>query len=125
MSEVTSVVFSESSNSRTGSLRWAAPELLLAEVPKRTTQSDIYALGMTMLEILTGEVPYSECRQDYTIIQKVVKGTLPNRPLDRLKDDNKGNMMWRLLQDCWRRDASERPPPGRIIDTLANHISKA
>ncbi|CAE6420260.1 unnamed protein product [Rhizoctonia solani] len=46
MSEVSNVVFSESSNSRTGSLRWAAPELLLAEVPKRTTQSDIYALGM-------------------------------------------------------------------------------
>ncbi|CUA75691.1 WD repeat-containing protein 5 homolog [Dictyostelium discoideum] [Rhizoctonia solani] len=125
MSEVSSVVFSESSNSRTGSLRWAAPELLLAEVPKRTTQSDIYALGMTMLEILTGEVPYSECRHDYTIVKKAEKGTLPNRPLDRLKDDNKGNMMWRLLRHCWRRDASKRPHPGRIIEALANHISKA
>ncbi|CAE6509482.1 unnamed protein product [Rhizoctonia solani] len=125
MSEVSSVMFSESSNLRTGSLRWAAPELLLAEVPKRTTQSDIYALGMTMFEIVTGEVPYSECRHDYTIIKKAEKGTLPNRPLDRLKDDNKGNMMWRLLQQCWRRNASTRPSPAGILDALVNHISKA
>ncbi|CAE6508010.1 unnamed protein product [Rhizoctonia solani] len=49
MSEMTSLVFSESSNWRTGSLRWMAPELLLEEVRTRTTQSDVYALGMTML----------------------------------------------------------------------------
>ncbi|CAE6420256.1 unnamed protein product [Rhizoctonia solani] len=46
MSEVSSLVFSESSNSRSGSLRWAAPEILFADVPKRTTYSDVYALGM-------------------------------------------------------------------------------
>ncbi|CAE6475609.1 unnamed protein product [Rhizoctonia solani] len=46
MSEASTLVFSESSNSRLGSLRWTAPEMLLEEVPKRTTQSDIYALGM-------------------------------------------------------------------------------
>ncbi|KAL5641746.1 hypothetical protein ACGC1H_002010 [Rhizoctonia solani] len=49
MSEVGSLVFSESSNSRSGSLRWAAPEMLFSETPKRSTQSDVYALGMTML----------------------------------------------------------------------------
>ncbi|CAE6405366.1 unnamed protein product [Rhizoctonia solani] len=47
MSEASTLVFSESSNSRLGSLRWTAPEMLLEEVPKRTTQSDIYALGMS------------------------------------------------------------------------------
>ncbi|CAE6501690.1 unnamed protein product [Rhizoctonia solani] len=46
MSEASTLVFSESSNSRLGSLRWTAPEMLLEEVPKRTRQSDIYALGM-------------------------------------------------------------------------------
>ncbi|KAL5641709.1 hypothetical protein ACGC1H_001996 [Rhizoctonia solani] len=49
MSGVSSLVFSESSHSRSGSLRWAAPELLLEEAPKRTTQSDVYALAMTIL----------------------------------------------------------------------------
>ncbi|CAE6468831.1 unnamed protein product [Rhizoctonia solani] len=49
MSGVTSLVFSQTSNSRAGSLRWMAPELLLEEPHDRTTQSDVYALGMTML----------------------------------------------------------------------------
>ncbi|KEP46121.1 tyrosine kinase catalytic domain protein [Rhizoctonia solani 123E] len=46
MSEASTLVFSESSNSRLGSLRWTAPEMLLEEAPKRTKQSDVYALGM-------------------------------------------------------------------------------
>ncbi|CAE6419568.1 unnamed protein product, partial [Rhizoctonia solani] len=115
MSGVSSLMFSESSNSRTGSLRWAAPEMLLEEVPKRTTESDVYALGMTMLEIFTGEVPYPECQQDFTILKKVEKGTLPIRPIE-LKDDKKGNMMWQLLLNCWSRDLSERPSSGRVVD---------
>ncbi|CAE6457339.1 unnamed protein product, partial [Rhizoctonia solani] len=49
MSEASTLVFSESSSSRLGSLRWTAPEMLLEETPKRTKQSDVYALGMTMV----------------------------------------------------------------------------
>ncbi|KDN33180.1 hypothetical protein RSAG8_13730, partial [Rhizoctonia solani AG-8 WAC10335] len=55
MSNATSLVFSASSNSRSGSVRWVAPEMLVT--PIRTKQADVYALGMTMLEIFTGDVP--------------------------------------------------------------------
>ncbi|EUC59025.1 tyrosine kinase family catalytic domain protein [Rhizoctonia solani AG-3 Rhs1AP] len=125
MSGVSSLVFSESSNSRSGSLRWAAPEMLLEDVPKRTTQSDVYALGMTMLEIFTGEVPYPECRHDYTILKKVERGILPTRPLVQLMDEEKGNMMWNLLLNCWRKNAIERPSSERVLDTLIFHIYQA
>ncbi|CUA75672.1 putative WD repeat-containing protein all2124 [Nostoc sp, PCC 7120] [Rhizoctonia solani] len=37
-----------SGSTRSGSIRWAAPEMFV-EAPKRTKRSDIYALGMTML----------------------------------------------------------------------------
>ncbi|CAE6378335.1 unnamed protein product [Rhizoctonia solani] len=46
MSGASSLVFSESSNSRLGSARWAAPEILLADTPVRTKKADVYALGM-------------------------------------------------------------------------------
>ncbi|CAE6472949.1 unnamed protein product, partial [Rhizoctonia solani] len=104
MSEASTLVFSESSNSRLGSLRWTAPEMLLEEVPKRTTQSDIYALGMTILEIFTGEVPYPQHRQDFLVFMALQNGTLPTRPLERLKDDEQGNTLWELLLECWSRD---------------------
>ncbi|EUC61955.1 tyrosine kinase family catalytic domain protein, partial [Rhizoctonia solani AG-3 Rhs1AP] len=125
MSEASTLVFSESSNSRLGSLRWTAPEMLLEEVPKRTTQSDIYALGMTMLEIFTGEVPYPNCRQDFLVLKTVEKGTLPNRPLERLKDDKQGNMVWQLLLDCWSRDVSVRPSSKQVLDTMLSLVSSA
>ncbi|CUA75507.1 Vegetative incompatibility protein HET-E-1 [Podospora anserina] [Rhizoctonia solani] len=122
MSEVGGLVFSETSNSRLGSLRWAAPELLLAEVPKRTTQCDVYALGMTFLEIFTGQVPFPECKQDFTILMNVQRGTLPSRPLEQLKNDERGDMMWRLLLECWNKEPSERPSSGQVVDTLVSRI---
>ncbi|CUA68576.1 hypothetical protein RSOLAG22IIIB_07953 [Rhizoctonia solani] len=124
MSEVSSLVFSESSNSRLGSLRWVAPEVLLEEVHKKTTQSDVYALGMTMLEIFTGDVPYPECRQDFKVFKAIERGTLPTRPVEQIKDDEQGNKMWQLLLDCWKREASERPSSSQVFDALESHICK-
>ncbi|CUA78464.1 putative WD repeat-containing protein alr3466 [Nostoc sp, PCC 7120] [Rhizoctonia solani] len=124
MSEVGGLVFSETSNSRLGSLRWAAPELLLAAIPQRSTQCDVYALGMTFLEIFTGQVPYPDCRQDFTILLNVQKGTLPTRPLDRLTDGEKNNMMWQLMLDCWNREPGERPSSGQVVDVLVSRICK-
>ncbi|CAE6415023.1 unnamed protein product [Rhizoctonia solani] len=125
MSEVSSLVFSETSNSRLGSLRWAAPELLVADAPKRTAQCDVYAMGMTFLEIFTGQVPYPECRQDFTILVNVQQGKLPARPMDQLKDDKQGNMMWQLLLGCWTRNSEERPSSGQVVDALVSRICKA
>ncbi|KEP44923.1 tyrosine kinase family catalytic domain protein [Rhizoctonia solani 123E] len=122
MSEVSSLVFSESSNSRTGTLRWLAPELLLEEVRSRTTQSDVYALGMTMLEIFTGDVPYPNCRTEIGVIRTVERGTLPTRPTEYFGDDQKGDMMWQLLLRCWNRDVSERPSSRQVLDTLVSLV---
>ncbi|CAE6432559.1 unnamed protein product, partial [Rhizoctonia solani] len=44
MSAASNLIFTESSNTRTGTVRWLAPEMLLEEAPKRTTESDVYAL---------------------------------------------------------------------------------
>ncbi|CAE6436762.1 unnamed protein product, partial [Rhizoctonia solani] len=119
MSEVCSLQFSESSNTRLGSTRWTAPEML-CEQPQRTRQSDVYALGMTMLEIFTGKVPYPECRHDFVVLKKIESGTLPARPMEVLGDDSKGNLMWELLLSCWRRNPSDRPSAGQVCDRLTS-----
>ncbi|KEP55469.1 tyrosine kinase catalytic domain protein [Rhizoctonia solani 123E] len=114
-----SLVLSESSNWRWRSLRWMAPELL-SEEPNKSKQSDVYALGMTMLEIFTGEVPYARYRNDCTcaVSMAVIRGILPTRPLDQLKDDEQGNMMWQLLLDCWSPNSSERPSSRQVLAKL-------
>ncbi|KAF8753809.1 kinase-like protein [Rhizoctonia solani] len=95
-----SLEFSETSSSQAGSIRWAAPELLSTESPK-SKQSDVYALGMTMLEIVTGSVPYAQCQRDFSVMKLVEQGVLPIRPTDRLQADEFGDRMWSLLVGCW------------------------
>ncbi|CUA70837.1 Tyrosine-protein kinase FRK [Rhizoctonia solani] len=121
ISGVTSLVFTGTSNSRAGSLRWMAPELLLEEAPERTRESDVYALGMTMLEIFTGDVPYPDRRQDIGVIRAVERGTLPTRPIKRLGDNIKGNMMWHLLIRCWAWEFRNRPSSRQVVETLMSN----
>ncbi|CAE7129932.1 unnamed protein product [Rhizoctonia solani] len=59
MSDASSLVFSATSNTRAGSIRWVAPEMLSGETPQRTRQSDVYALGMTMLA--SNSLIYRDC----------------------------------------------------------------
>ncbi|CAE7174463.1 unnamed protein product [Rhizoctonia solani] len=118
MSEATDLAFTASSNTRSGSIRWVAPEMLDGEIPKRTTQSDVYALGMTMLEVFTGRVPYPDRRMDTAVLIAVMQGTLPTRPFQYLRDDEQGNFVWKLLLDCWSRSPNERPSAGQVAKVL-------
>ncbi|CUA76629.1 putative WD repeat-containing protein alr2800 [Nostoc sp, PCC 7120] [Rhizoctonia solani] len=124
MSEAGSLWFSESSNTRMGSIRWAAPEMLAEELPKRTTQSDVYALGMTILEIFTGNVPYPNCRMDFNVMLTVAQGTLPTRPMDSLGDNHQGNLIWHLLLRCWSRSINDRPSAKQVVETLLSLIGE-
>ncbi|CAE7085759.1 unnamed protein product, partial [Rhizoctonia solani] len=49
MSDAVNLMFTATSNTRAGSVRWVAPEMLDDDAPKRTIQADVYALGMIML----------------------------------------------------------------------------
>ncbi|CUA73219.1 putative WD repeat-containing protein alr3466 [Nostoc sp, PCC 7120] [Rhizoctonia solani] len=110
-----SLVFSDSSDAHMGSLRWAAPELLREESPT-TKKSDIYALGMTMLEIFTGAVPYAG-DSDIVVLNKLRKHILPVRP-DQIKEGELGNRMWKLLTDCWSKDPNSRPLARKVLVVL-------
>lgn len=45
---------------------------------------DIWAFGLTMLEMITGECPYAECQNIAQIFRKVSSGQLPVNQLDRI-----------------------------------------
>ncbi|KAH7338689.1 WD40-repeat-containing domain protein [Rhizoctonia solani] len=115
MSE-SSVAFS-ATTSQAGTTRWAAPELLSEEHPK-SKSSDIYALGMTMLEIFTGTLPYPHCKQDFHVMKLVDKGVLPDRPTDRLQNGPRGDQLWSMLVSCWSRDLASRPSAEQVVELL-------
>ncbi|WP_299461862.1 serine/threonine-protein kinase [uncultured Microscilla sp.] len=64
---------------RLGTIYYMSPEQIRAwEIDAR---SDIFSLGITLFEILTGKLPYSEELGEYDLSQKIV-----NDPLPRLKE---------------------------------------
>ncbi|CAE6441168.1 unnamed protein product, partial [Rhizoctonia solani] len=111
-----SLGFSDTSNPQIGTTRWAAPELVVGDAPK-SKESDVYALGMTMLEIITEEVPYPQCHSDYQVIAKIMKKIQPERPMTQLKDNNRDNQMWNLLVSCWSHEPVSRPSAQQVLES--------
>ncbi|KIJ52455.1 hypothetical protein M422DRAFT_243241 [Sphaerobolus stellatus SS14] len=98
-----------------GSLRWMAPELF--EGHKVNKASDIWALGMTILEITTGERPYSDICIEPIVIRCISEGNIPRRPDDQ-DVPSMSNVLWSICEECWRKEAMTRPSTGRILADL-------
>lgn len=66
-----------------GTPEFMAPELYDEQY---TEKIDIYAFGMCVLEMVTGEYPYSECDNPAQVFKRVSQGIKP-RALNFIKDD--------------------------------------
>ncbi|KAF8601997.1 kinase-like protein [Ceratobasidium sp. AG-I] len=97
--------------------RWAAPELM--EDGTYSFAADVYALGMTILETVTGMVPYSEKSDHGVYLAVAVKRLPPLRP-ERVipSDSGDGNTLWSLLTNCWAYDPENRPTADRVRDVM-------
>jgi len=109
-----------------GSVRWAAPELFEIEehhskepvhvVP--SPQSDVYSFGSTMLQVLTGKVPYHYYKNDAQVLITLSRGLRPMRPDDPPIDE----VHWRFMQRCWvnsDHNLSVRPSIKDVVDFLS------
>lgn len=103
---------------RSPSFRYLAPELLLPgnmdTMPTPTIQSDVWAAGMTGLEILSGKIPYVECRRDSEFVKATAAHKIPNKayyPFVR-------HGAWSAFVHCWKTNPSERPTIQRLNDYL-------
>ena len=110
-----------SSSKSTGTTRWMSPELLDPDKfgfknSRPTKESDCYALGMVLLEVLTCQPPFPR----YTglvVMRKVVDGERPERPQGAgaswFTDD-----LWGMLEQCWLPQPKVRPTVEAVLDRL-------
>jgi len=86
-----------------------SPELLDPEVKehRRTVESDCYALGMVIYEVLNERVPFYGYRNE-VIAGKVLRGGRPDKPEGAeggwFTDD-----VWEILERCWMPQPGDRP----------------
>jgi len=110
----------ERSDTRPAALRWAAPEHLNLETEyNHTKKSDIYSFGCVALQVLSGQVPWSETRADVGVAVRLVQGHRPGRPTSRPIDDSH----WKLIQRCWSR-VQARPAVQTMIHTIQQFLDK-
>ncbi|KAF9789474.1 kinase-like domain-containing protein [Thelephora terrestris] len=108
-----------STTSIRGTARWMSPELLY---PERfgfkdswpTEESDRYALGMVILEVLSGQVPFVD-DWDIVVIRKVTDGERPKRPDVAWLTNN----VWGMLSHCWAPRPPDRPMLQDVLRCLA------
>ncbi|KAL4067215.1 kinase-like domain-containing protein [Scleroderma yunnanense] len=94
-------------------IRWMAPEQI-DNYGKVTTQADVWAFGMTVLELFTRQPPYLETRDTRGVIQRISKES-PNRPTNESTCGRMTDQWWEICCLCWERDELSRPPIADIV----------
>ncbi|KAI6161241.1 kinase-like domain-containing protein [Pisolithus thermaeus] len=101
---------------RGGSHRWMAPELL-DDCPA-SRASDVWAFGMTALELFTRDVPFPDCHSSPGVLVRLIHGMLPPRPAEESTQFRMINAWWEICVSCWSHDPSCRPTMKDIIEEI-------
>jgi len=83
------------------------------EKTRPTKESDCYALGMVIHEVLSGRTPFAPSKGP-VIILKVMDGERPRRPqgeAGKLFTD----AIWEVLELCWKPQPSDRPSAKAVL----------
>ncbi|CAK5066769.1 unnamed protein product [Meloidogyne enterolobii] len=101
----------------TGSILWMAPEVIRMQCENPySTQSDVYAFGICLYELLTSKLPYDDIKDRDQILFMVGSGLLrPN--IKNLRSDTPRQLR-NVFEQCIRFKHSERPEFRMIYSIL-------
>lgn len=85
-----------------------APEVI--ELKGASYASDIWSLGCTVVELLTGKPPYSEIGNSLAVMFRIVED--PNPPIPEGCSENLRD----FLSLCFKKDPKERPTAESLFE---------
>ncbi|TDL21451.1 kinase-like protein, partial [Rickenella mellea] len=95
-----------------GTIRWQAGELLIpgddGKIARPSLESDIYSFGCVCLEIMTGNVPFSELT-DMAVTFAIMQNKSPQRPVGNYIEYGLDDSLWNTIESCWNGIPSQRP----------------
>ncbi|KAF9647778.1 kinase-like protein [Thelephora ganbajun] len=102
-----------------GTMKFMSPELLAPltfgikdSLP--IPQADIYALGLVIFQVLTGEIPFRRVRQTELGYLVAVKGLRPDKP-ENAAAIGFSDSLWGFVQRCWDGNRDLRPRVPEVV----------
>ena len=108
-----------------GTFRWLSPERFSPEdfglrEARPTKESDCYALGMVIYEVLSGEVPFAS-HNSLATVMKLMKGERPKRPREEERGGLFTDDIWDALDLCWKPQPHDRISASGVLLRLEEH----
>lgn len=100
----------------TTAARWKAPELLSNADVFPSFESDIYSLGMCIIEAVTGALPWGRATPDQVIVEKAITKQMHVRPKE-LNDKQ-----WELVKAMCEAEPSKRVTLAQVMKQLRDVI---
>ncbi|KAI6161232.1 hypothetical protein EDD17DRAFT_1458857, partial [Pisolithus thermaeus] len=79
---------------------------------------DVWAFGMTSLELFTRAVPFSDCLRMQGVMTRIIRGELPHLPTAESTQFRMTDAWWEICTPCWGHDPSSRPSLRDIVDKV-------
>ncbi|ONH94857.1 hypothetical protein PRUPE_7G035700 [Prunus persica] len=116
-----------------GTLIYMAPEILKKEI--HTEKSDVYSFGISINELLTGVVPYTDLRaeaQAHTVLemnyteQQLTAAVVSDglRPVLAGPESGAPSTLLSLIERCWDANSQNRPPFDDIVAELGTILEQ-
>ena len=98
-----------------GTIEYCSPEVYQK---KYGVKSDIYSFGMSMIEMITGEKPYSECKGQILVVCNKVKNKILPECLKKIKNEK----VLEFIHKCLKPE-DERPSANELLqDEFLNDL---
>lgn len=85
-----------------------------------STASDCYTFAMTMLEMATGQPPYSSIPSELGVMRAIEQGRQPDRPQTLIGPEPSAasDALWTLFGNMWAQRPEDRPG----LDAVHNRL---
>ncbi|XP_063878350.1 dual specificity mitogen-activated protein kinase kinase hemipterous-like isoform X3 [Scylla paramamosain] len=109
------LVDSKAKTRSAGCAAYMAPERIDPPDPNKPDydiRADVWSLGITLVELATGQFPYKDCRNDFEVLTKVLQDDPPSLP----KDGTFSPEFCDFVNDCLIKEYRLRPKYKKLLD---------
>ncbi|KAG8951509.1 hypothetical protein FRC04_006041 [Tulasnella sp. 424] len=103
-----------------GTIRWQSPELLFDQ--SKSFKSDVYAFGITIYEVLSGNIPFGASSDGAIVYNVVLRNTRPPTLPKFSPTGQSYATTWALARECWHRVPDSRPEMVQVWKRLEMEV---